>query len=281
MTISDMIQRKKELGYSNEKISELSGVPLGTVQKIFSGRTKTPRYATLQSLSLVLEDKNKSFQKNTSNAINMVAEPFTYGIHISDDKQRHNSITSETSMTGKTLDDYLALPEGTRMEMIDGIFYDMASPTVIHQRIALLLGSMFDNFIRKNQGSCLTSIAPTDVQLDGDDKTMVKPDVLVVCDRNKIIKERIIGAPDLIVEILSPSNWQMDMVRKLLKYKHAGVREYWIVLPEHKLIMVYNFEKTTEFKEYTFEEKVPVSIWKNKCKIDFKLIYDNIKFLYE
>jgi Uma2 family endonuclease len=269
MNIDEMIRRKIELGYSNEKIAELSGVPLGTVQKIFSGRTKSPRFQTLDALAKVLEDtKSRVEYTSTSGMIDMVAEKSTYG-------------TSALNIKGKNIEDYLNLPEGARIELVDGVFYDMASPSFVHQQISGLIYNVLCNHVNKYGGSCIPSIAPTDVQLDGDDKTMVQPDVLVVCDREKIIKERVVGAPDLVIEVLSPSNWYMDMVRKLIKYKNAGVREYWIILPDQKLVMVYNFAVTAEFKEYTFENKVPVAIWDNKCEVNFAEIYEKIKFLYD
>jgi len=264
MTIQEMIEEKKKLGLSNKIISDLSGVPLGTVQKIFSGSTTTPRYETLQALQSL-------FNRNPSP--DMVMEGSTYNVGTS-------AIKKTDDRNDKTLDDYMALPEGTRIEMIDGVFYDMAAPTFIHQRIGAMIFNVFENFVNANGGPCVPSIAPTDVQLDSDDKTMVQPDVLVVCDRKKIIKARVVGAPDLIVEVLSPSNWYMDMLRKKKKYQAAGVREYWIVIPEQKTVLVYDFEKSSEEIEYTFEDKVPVAIWDNKCEVDFKFIDDKISFLY-
>ncbi|MCR5793519.1 MAG: Uma2 family endonuclease [Lachnospiraceae bacterium] len=269
MTIAEMIQRKKEMGYSNKQLAELSGVPLGTIQKIFSGSTETPRYQTVQALSKVLEKKKYSYER--SEAVNeMFMETSSYA-----------SSSSATDTIGKTMEDYLALPEGTRIEMIDGVFYDMAAPTVVHQRIGAMIFNVFENHINKNGGKCIAAVAPTDVQLDCDDKTMVQPDVLVVCDRDKIIKARVVGAPDLIVEVLSPSNWFMDIIKKKDKYKNAGVREYWIVLPEHKKVLVYHFESSSDYTEYSFEDRIPVAIWNNKCEVDFKFIYSKVEFLYD
>ena len=272
MTIQEMIQKKKELGYSNQQIADMSGVPLGTVQKLFSGITMTPRYNTLQALSKVFEDRK---------------EEMLY-LHDSgaDEKIINKQIAERVPGTigDKTLEDYMMLPEGTRIEMIDGRFYNMAAATVVHQRIALMIGNVFENFINENNGPCMVSLAATDVRLDCDDKTVVQPDVLIVCDRDKIKKQMIEGAPDLVVEVLSPSNSYMDLVIKLKKYQKAGVREYWIVLPEEKGILVYYFEKTgnmTDFNNYTFDDKVPVGIWEGRCEIDFKKIYDKISFLME
>jgi Uma2 family endonuclease len=110
---------------------------------------------------------------------------------------------------------------------------------------------------------------------------MVQPDVLVVCDRDKIIKARVVGAPDLIVEVLSGGNWIHDTVRKLAKYRNAGVREYWIIDPDKRVIVVYNLEQFEVPVIYSFQDSVPVGIWQGECRVDFKKIYEKISFLYE
>ncbi len=160
----------------------------------------------------------------------------------------------------KTTKDYLSLPEGERKELIDGVFYNMASPILIHQRIAALIYSIFENSIKANNGKCIPFIAPVEVQLDCDDKTIVQPDVFIVCNRDKITKKRLFGAPHLIIEVLSESNWYMDMVIKRDKYKKAGVREYWVIIPDKLSIQVYIFEKSDASKTYTFNDKIPVGI---------------------
>ena len=91
--------------------------------------------------------------------------------------------------------------------------------------------------------------------------------------------KRLEGAPDLAVEILSPSTRSKDMILKLYKYEKAGVREYWIVIPEQQAVLVYHFEKTPEVAQYSFADQVPVGIWDGKCKVDFKKILENIQFL--
>ena len=281
-TLKEMMKLKKEHGCSSQLIADLSDVPLGTVQKIFCGITSTPRRSTLIKLSkafdildLNSDNYNKEPSDNELSKSDMVAERSSYGT------VKGSNALNIDSYDNKTIEDYLALPEGTRIELIDGKFYDMAAPTFVHQRIGGLLLNEFERFIENNGGPCVPSIAPTDVQLDNDDKTMVQPDVLVVCDRKKITYERVKGAPDLIVEVLSPSNWYMDTVRKLKKYKKAGVREYWIVIPDEKMVMVYEFEKSSEAIEYSFDDTIPVGIWNGECKVDFSKIYDKISFLFE
>lgn len=180
----------------------------------------------------------------------------------------------------KTLKDYLALPEGARTELIDGEFYDMASPTSVHTSIASLIWHELFNHIMKNNGSCRPFHAPIDVQLDCNDQTMIQPDVFVICDKDKKVFPWVIGAPDFIVEVVSPSNRKMDVIIKKLKYEKAGVREYWIVFPEEKRVTAYLFEKN-EVHHYTFSDMIPVGIWDGRCTIDFSEIYTWIQPLYD
>ena len=180
----------------------------------------------------------------------------------------------------KTIEDYLALPEGTRVELIDGAFYDMAETSVVNTYFATEIWSAYKSFIKSDNNSNIVMAAPLDVQLDCDDKTMVQPDAMIICNRSKITKPRVVGAPDLIVEVLSQSNWYHDMVRKLKKYKNAGVREYWIVNIEEKSVLVYDFSKSDFPTEYSFDDEVPVGIWDGKCKVNFRKIYEEIEDIF-
>ena len=123
--------------------------------------------------------------------------------------------------------------------------------------------------------------APVDVQLDCDEKTMVQPDVLVVCDREKIVPTHVYGAPDLIMEILSPATRKIDMNIKHSKYAAAGVSEYWLIDPDKKKVVVYDLEHNELPAIYGFEDQVPVNIFAGKCQIDFSEICSYIEFLFE
>ena len=291
MTIKQMIEEKKRIGLTNQMIADRSGVPLTTVQKIFSGATPSPRYETRMALEKVFEPFKTDFP-------DFVAEPSSYGsgakkkfIFDFKDTETHVAYgTTESETDGhrighskgdRTIADYLALPDTVRVELIDGRFYDMGSPTTLHQRIAPIVESIFEQHIEGNRGLCVPFIAPMDVQLDSDDKTIVQPDVLVVCNRSKITRSRIVGAPDLIVEVVSPSNSSVDTILKLHKYKNAGVREYWIIFPDEKKVYTYFFEENDEPMVYTFKDTVPVRIWNGECSVDFAAVYDRISFLYE
>ncbi|MCD7743868.1 MAG: Uma2 family endonuclease, partial [Lachnospiraceae bacterium] len=180
-----------------------------------------------------------------------------------------------------TLEDYLAWPKEQRVELIDGVIYDMAAPTLIHQAIGGRLYTVFSNFITGRQGSCMAFISPVDVQLDCDDKTIVEPDVLIICDPSKLHRERIYGAPDFVAEVLSPSTSRKDRFLKLSKYRRAGVREYWLIDPDRKKVMVYEFAKSDSAKIYGFSDRVPVGIYNGECQVDFAEIYRQIAFLYD
>ncbi len=138
------------------------------------------------------------------------------------------------------------------------------------------------SFIEKNKGTCVPFVAPSDVKLsEEDDKTVVQPDVFVVCDRDIAKKRFFESAPDLVIEILSPSTKKHDSGLKMRKYKETGVREYWVVDSIQKHVVVHHFESTDIPKTYGFDAKVPVGIFDDNCLIDFEEIYKQIEFMYE
>lgn len=186
----------------------------------------------------------------------------------------------ERQVGGCTLKDYYTLPQEQRAELIDGVLYDMAAPTTVHQQIITELSFQLKDYIRKNKGTCFVFAAPTDVQLDCDDKTMVQPDIMVVCRKDKILKRCIYGSPDMVIEVSSPATRRRDISLKLNKYADAGVREYWIVEPDKKKIVVYDLESEELPVLYGFEDRIPVKIFDQKCLIDFRQIYEEIEFLY-
>ena len=179
-----------------------------------------------------------------------------------------------------TLDDYYAIPDEYRVELIDGVIYDMSSaPTLIHQMLCAEIGNRLYNYIKDKKGKCIAFWSPVDVQLDCDDRTMLQPDVSVTCDRDKLNKRNVYGAPDFVVEILSPSTRRKDMTIKKEKYKKAGVREYWMVDVENERIIVHRFEKGDIVNVYTFDDIVSVGIFDGDCMIDFVEISERIAFL--
>lgn len=282
MTLEEMNIRKRELGYSYEQISELSGVPLSTVRKVLGGITTSPRYKTLQALS-------KAFPEQERAAVYTTAQGSRTLANGAQDDHRHtwkepmaSHLAEGSSAYGRkkqgdyTLEDYLALPDEKRVELIDGVFYDMSSPTGFHQLIAGRIYANLLAFITEKGGGCLPFISPVDVQLDCDNKTIVQPDVLVLCDTDKYTPARIIGAPDFAVEILSPSSRSKDLFIKMNKYRNAGVREFWVVDPDKKVVMTFCFENHDSYGIYSFRDTIPVGIFNDECVIDFAAIDDYV-----
>lgn len=160
-----------------------------------------------------------------------------------------------------TLEQYESLPEDTRAEIFDGIVYDMSSPSQIHQTILTELLVSLRNYIRGKDGNCSVFPAPFDVKLNDNPLTIVQPDLMIVCDKNKLDGKRCNGAPDFIIEIVSPGNPADDYIRKLYYYKNAGVREYWIVDPQRKSVTVNYFHKNLLNVPYTFDSIIKVNIY--------------------
>lgn len=142
-----------------------------------------------------------------------------------------------------TYHDYEQWPEDERYELIEGVPYAMASPRRIHQEIVLGVGAQL--FQQLSGKPCQPFIAPFDVLLplgdeaDEDVRDVVQPDVLVVCDENKLNDKRCRGAPDWVIEVLSPSTSLKDMHVKRKSYELHGVREYWVIHPTDRWVMVY------------------------------------------
>lgn len=160
-----------------------------------------------------------------------------------------------------TLEDIYALPEGERAELIDGKMYMMAPPSYLHQTLCMELSATIRDYIRSNNGSCQVLTAPLAVNLQANDTTYVEPDISVVCDRSKITPKGINGAPDFIVEIVSPSSRKMDYITKNTLYSEAGVWEYWIVDLARRRTTIYRYEEDAAPMIVPFDQPLTVGIY--------------------
>ena len=301
MTLEEMKNKKTELGLTNEMISQSSGIPLSTIQKIMSGATKAPRRITLEAIETVLltEEQKKemsvarsvsgktgfSYEQPKERSAYAVREamPNYNTLHNLEGNKPYAAINKSSSHAPQTqaekkngeytLDDYYALPDERRVELIDGIFYDMAAPAVIHQKILGELFVLFRECADAHEGECEVFVAPCDVRLDCDNKTMVQPDIFLICHPYDLGAKALDGAPDLTLEILSPATRAKDMLLKLHKYQNAGVKEYWIVDPDHDTVLVYDLRSDDYYPEkYDFDSVIPIHISEGKCSIDFSRV---------
>ena len=160
-----------------------------------------------------------------------------------------------------TSEDYWNLPEGQRAELIDGKLYAMAPPNPFHQELVMEISTAVHRYIKSKNGSCKVYPSPFAVNLNANDKIWVEPDISIVCDTGKIDGRGCKGAPDWIIEIVSPSSTRMDYSVKLFKYRTAGVREYWIVNPMKKAIQTYIFEGEEDSNLFSFDDEIAVYIF--------------------
>lgn len=193
---------------------------------------------------------------------------------VKDNLARKENYTKDLEPKKVSYNDILKYDKEKRYELIDGIPYLMSSPSVFHQEV---LGEIYSQIREYLKGKkCKVFVAPLDVKLSGeeDDKkefNVVQPDIMVVCDSNKIKNKNILGAPDMIIEILSNSTAQHDRLRKLNLYQKYGVKEYWIVSPDEHVITVFllNEENIYTIKAYYLDDKIKINILK-ECFIELK-----------
>jgi len=177
-----------------------------------------------------------------------------------------------------TYKDYLTYDENERIEIIEGEIVSMSpAPSRIHQEVITEILFKIRQYIESNNSPCKVYAAPFDVILKNDDedvtnsKNIVQPDISVICDKSKLTDKGCTGSPDMIVEIVSPFNPRNDYIKKLSLYEEFKVKEYWIVNPMEKNILVYTLthDGYGAPKMYTFNDKIKVNIYDN-LEIDFK-----------
>mgnify|MGYP002511325938 CR=1 FL=1 len=171
-----------------------------------------------------------------------------------------------------TLEQYENLPEDIRAEVFEGRMYYMAGPSQVHQTILLELSTALNSYVKNKKGGCRVFIAPFDVKLSNSPLLLIQPDIMIICDKDKLDGKRCNGAPDFIIEIVSPSNPSDDYIRKLYYYKNYGVQEYWIVDPTSQTVLVYIFKQDSfNVRQYSFQDKIKVNIY-DDLWIDFKAL---------
>lgn len=177
-----------------------------------------------------------------------------------------------------TYGDYLTWPEGERWEIINGIPYMQAAPTWQHQAILLELSRQFANFLQNKK--CMVFTSPFDLRLPENDEqdedaiNVLQPDMVVVCDKSRLKKTGYFGVPELIIEVVSPASGRKDKIEKFNLYERTGVKEYWLVEPDEKVVMVFTLENGSygRPKIYSENDSVKVSVFDDLI-IDLKLVF--------
>ncbi len=158
-------------------------------------------------------------------------------------------------------EDYWKLPDGERAELIGGKLYSMAPPNFLHQKLVMEISGTIREYVKSHGGTCEVIPAPFAVNLDAEDRDWVEPDISVICDKRKLDERGCSGAPDWVIEIVSPSSRKHDYSTKNALYTEAGVREYWIVDPAKERITVYYYEEDAAPFLYTFDMSVACGIF--------------------
>ena len=172
-----------------------------------------------------------------------------------------------------TYADYLSWGEEIRCELIGGVVHMLAAPTWEHQRISMRLSRQLSNYL--DGTPCEVFAAPFDVRLNalGRDDTVLQPDLAVICDHSKLSGTGCVGAPDMIIEILSPSTAGKDCLIKLNWYLEAGVHECWLVDPDSKSLRIYIMKDTgCVTVAYAEKDTVPVYVL-DGCEIDLSQVF--------
>ncbi len=257
MTSEELRRIKEERGYSIPQISEYSGVPEGTVRKVISGETTHPRPATLQAIERVLLGDErlyagKSYTYDSNAAASCIRDP----------------LADYHPDSHYTVSDYFALPPDQRKELIDGHFYDMATPSALHQELIGYIYFAIVSFIRKNKGSCKVFLSPSAVQLFRNQDTVLEPDLYILCNRDQLRRFGAEGAPDFVLEVLSPSTRTIDTRIKIGRYTEAGVREIWYLDPERNILIIY-YEGNDWIPEvHPLKGSVPMNLYDGRLTID-------------
>ena len=160
-----------------------------------------------------------------------------------------------------TSEDYWNLPDGCRAELIKGRLYAMAPPSFKHQLLVSQFTKLLGNHIDAKGGNCKVLPGPFAVNLNADDKSWVEPDISVICDPDKLSDRGCEGAPDFIIEVVSPGSRKMDYSTKNTLYSDAGVREYWIVDLAKECTTVYRYEEDAAPMIISFDQPIQVGIY--------------------
>ena len=301
MNVEKLKQLKKDAGYTNKMIADESGVPLGTVQKIFSGETKAPRFKTLKAIEGILisasgyeEELQLAAAKLQENRQIMDAAP--------DVVSEVDVVTNAADDVADTVSDNSDIAGAEEVQdIVNEAELDAdqpqkkETPAVSKKQNSMLRELMAGDIIFEIRQYMKESGRPAYITGPGikvvmpvtqgsfesrNDAMVCFPDVAMVTDRAKITAGGINGAPDLIIELMDSETRSNNLGTRPDALKNAGVKEYWMIDIDAKNIMVYDFEEQALPTMYGFSGRVPVSTAGDGCEVNFAQLYGHVGFLF-
>ena len=258
MNVEKLKQLKKDAGYTNQMISDESGVPLGTVQKIFSGETKAPRFKTLKAIEgvLIYASGYDDEMRLAAAYERPVARPVPAPADNIDTEVQQDS-GSETNGASEK---------------------DMLKELMTGEIIFAIRSYMEENGISGYMAGLRTPVRFGRADQTGE---AIYPDICLVTNREMIRRDGIEGAPKLIIEIMDSETKSMQLGAKPDMYREAGVKEYWMIDISSKNIMAYDFEREAFPSMYGFSGRVPVRSIGGGCEVNFAKLYSKVGFLFD
>lgn len=267
IAFADRLRALREaIGITQKELEERTGIYQADISKIEKGEAN-PSLSTMgrlfDGLGYDLQFFANSVKKKRADIlVNESVAPF---------------LPKDKGQGQFTIEDMMLIPEGIRVELIDGVIYDMAPPNFIHQKVIGDLHVDFSKYIEKNGGNCIVVEGPVGVFEEDKDDTYLIPDMVVVCDKGKIKEYGISGGPDFVLEVISKSTGGRDYKKKLAIYESMGVREYWIFDPIKKCVVVYDLEHDGSPEFHMLDEVVGVNIYDGKLKINLNPLKEFIE----
>ena len=262
-----LIDTRERLKISQRELEKRSGVRQAEICKIENGEGN-PSLKTMGRLfaamnkELIFTDRSHSADRVSEFELDTVTESIARYLNLSKKQGFY------------TVDDMEMIPEGLFVELIDGFIYDMSVPNLKHQIFIKNIQKAFDKFIDDKGGACITLSGQTGLWFEDDDKDLLIPDMMVVCDQNKLQEKGIVGAPDFILEVLSPSTRARDLSIKKNKYKEKGVREYWLLDPKKEKLLVYDWHEGDDMPcIYGRNDVAPVMIYDGELTLNMAEIF--------
>ncbi|MBE5828524.1 MAG: helix-turn-helix domain-containing protein [Butyrivibrio sp.] len=271
MDAKELKLRKKALGLTTAQIALMCELPVGTVSKIFTGETRNPSYLTIDKIDRVLAHEEmlarvRAYVDAILAYIKDHPDEDVDQIQFEKNYRREHGLDNAHmgKVTAQMLDE---IGEDRRIELIDGHLIINEYPNMRHQMLVQNLGRKIDDYIRSNDGKCRMFSVGVNVFIDEDDYTLVGPDIVVLCDDSRMNEMGIVGPPDWVIEVTSPSTRGRDYGKKMHKYMDGGVREYWIIDLEKEKVTTYIEGEPMMAYVYSFEDEIPVYIYCGELKI--------------